>query len=161
MGTTKQEMIHLLREMGNKKESVEWFRQRNEELRGILRHISAAAPRMGAGFIPGRAADSVGREVVSREQAERLIEINEKAMERRLAEYAELARVMLEVLTKEEKDVLWTRHAEGLHWDMVAYRTHISRSHCFRVEAVGLEKLCRAWDQRGGKRESEQKESSL
>jgi len=137
--------------MGDRKASVAWFRQRNEELRGILQNISAAAPQMGAGFGQGGAADSIGREIVSREQAEREIEINERTIRWRLAQYAELARLMLEVLTKEEKDVLWARHGEGLHWDMVAYRTHISRSHCFRVEAVGLEKLCRAWDARGEK----------
>lgn len=146
MGTTKRDMIRLLRQMGNKKESVEWFKQRNEELRNSLKYITASSPQLGDVLIRGGSADNIGRKVISREKVEKEIENNERVIERRLREYAELARIMLDALTEDEKNVLWSRHAEGVQWDMVARKVHISRSQCFRIEAVGLEKLCRAWD---------------
>lgn len=146
MGITKKKMIRLLRQMGNKKESVEWFRQRNEELRSTLKYISAPSPQLGDVIVRGGSSDNIGRKVISRADVEKEIENNERAIARRLQEYTELARVMQEALEENEKNVLWARHAEGLHWDMVAWKVHISRSHCFRIEAVGLEKLCRAWD---------------
>lgn len=151
--TSKKEMIRLLRQMGNKKESVEWFKQRNTELRSSLKYISAPSPQLGDVLVRGGSSDNIGRKVISRADVEMEIEINERAIERRLREYAELARIMLDALEENEKKVLWARHAEGLHWDMVAYKVHISRSHCFRIEAVGLEKLCRAWDKHLGKKE--------
>lgn len=157
MGTTKKDMIRLLRQMGNKKESVVWFQQRNFELRESLNHISITPPQLGGVMVRGGSSDNIGRKVISREDAEKEIELNERIIERRLGEYAELARVMIDALTEDEKNILWARHAEGLHWDMVAYKTHISRSHCFRLEATGIEKLCRAWDKHLEKKEEEKK----
>ena len=153
MGTTKKDMIRLLRQMGNKKESVVWFQQRNFELRESLNHISITPPQLGGVIVRGGNSDNIGRKVIRREDAEKEIELNERIIERRLGEYAELARVMIDALTEDEKNILWARHAEGLHWDMVAYKTHISRSHCFRLEATGIEKLCRAWDKHLEKKE--------
>ena len=155
MGTTKKDMIRLLRQMGNKKESVFWFQQRNLELRESLNHISITPPQLGGVIVRGGNSDNIGRKVISREDVEKEIELNERIIERRLGEYAELSRVMIDALTDDEKNILWSRHAEGLHWDMVAYKTHISRSHCFRLEATGIEKLCRAWDKHLEKKEEE------
>lgn len=146
MGVSKKEMIHLLRQMGNSRESVEWFRQRNADLRETLNDISPASPQMGETFSGGRKGDSVGRKVARREDLEAKIAINERDIDRRMMEFSDLARVMQESLTAEERDVLWLRHGERLRWDMVAWKVHISRSHCFRIEAVGLEKLCKSWD---------------
>lgn len=157
MGTTKKDMIRLLRQMGNKKESVFWFQQKNEELRESLKHISVTPPQLGGVIVRGGSSDNIGWKVISREDAENKIELNERIIERMLGEYAELARVMIDALTEDEKNILWARHAEGLHWDMVAYKTHISRSHCFRLEATGIEKLCRAWDKHLEKKEEEKK----
>lgn len=157
MGTTKKEMIRLLRQMGNKKESVEWFKQRNAELRASLKYISLPTQQLGGVLVRGGSSDNIGRKVISRADVEEEIEINERAIARRLREYTELARVMQDSLEENERAVLWARHAEGLHWDMVAWKVHISRSHCFRLEAVGIEKLCRAWDKHLEKKEEEKK----
>lgn len=146
MGITKKEMIHLLRQMGNSRESVEWFRQRNAELRDTLKYISAASPQMGETFSGGRKGDSVGRKVARREDVETEIAINERAIERRLREYSDLARVMQESLTAEERDVLWLRHGERLRWEQVRQKVHASRSKCFRLEEKGLERLCVSWN---------------
>lgn len=146
MGITKKEMIRLLRQMGNKKESVEWFRQRNEELRETLKDISPASPQMGETFSGGRKGDSVGRKVARREDLEAKIAINERAIERRMMEFSDLARVMQESLTAEEREVLWLRHGERLRWEQVRQKVHASRSKCFRLEEKGLERLCRNWD---------------
>lgn len=156
MGTTKKDMIRLLRQMGNKKESVFWFQQRNLELRESLNHISITPPQLGGVIVRGGNSDNIGRKVIRREDVEKEIELNERIIERRLGEYAELSRVMIDALTDDEKNILWSRHAEGLHWDMVAYKTHISRSHCFRLEATGIEKLCRAWDKHLEKKEEKE-----
>lgn len=157
MGTTKKDMIRLLRQMGNKKESVFWFQQRNEELRESLKHISVSPPQLGGVMVRGGSSDKIGRKVISRENVEKEIELNEQIIARRLGEYAELAFVMVDALTEDERNILWKRHAEGLSWTMVVYKLHISRSHCFRLEATGIEKLCRAWDKHLEKKEEEKK----
>ena len=153
--TEKKEMIHLLRQMGNSRESVEWFRQRNAELRETLKDISPASPQMGETFSGGRKGDSVGRKVARREDLEAEIAINERAIERRLREFSDLARVMQESLTAEERDVLWLRHGERLRWEQVRQKVHASRSKCFRLEEKGLERLCKSWDKYIENKESE------
>lgn len=155
MGISKKEMIHLLRQMGNRQESVEWFRQRNAELRETLRDISPASPQMGETFSGGRKGDSVGRKVARREDVETEIAINERAIERRLRELSDLARVMQESLTAEEREVLWLRHGERLRWEQVRMKVHASRSKCFRLEEAGLERLCKSWDKYIENKESE------
>lgn len=155
MGISKKEMIHLLRQMGNRQESVEWFRQRNAELRETLRDISPASPQMGETFSGGRKGDSVGRKVARREDVETKIAINERAIERRLRKYSDLARVMLESLTEEQREVLWLRHGERLRWEQVRQKVHASRSKCFRLEEAGLERLCKSWDKYIENKESE------
>lgn len=148
MSVSKKEMIHLLRQMGNSRESVEWFRQRNADLRETLKDISPASPQMGETFSGGRKGDSVGRKVARREDLEEKIAINERAIERRMMEFSDLARVMQESLTAEEREVLWLRHGERLRWEQVRQKVHASRSKCFRLEEKGLERLCKAWDER-------------
>lgn len=155
MGVSKKEMIHLLRQMGNSRESVEWFRQRNAELRETLKDISPASPQMGDTFSGGRKGDSVGRKVARREDLEAEIAINERAIERRLREFSDLARVMQESLTAEEREVLWLRHGERLRWEQVRQKVHASRSKCFRLEEKGLERLCVSWDKYLENKESE------
>lgn len=146
MGTTKREMVQLLRQMGDKKESVEWFRLRNRELLAELGNISTGGQQMGISFGGNNPGDRVGREVANREKWEFELKRNREAIERRLLEYADLARVMTDSLTSDERNILYARHAQRMSWEAVVHICHISRSHCFRLEAVGMEKLCRAWD---------------
>lgn len=155
MAVSKKEMIHLLRQMGNSRESVEWFRQRNADLRETMNDISPASPQMGETFSGGRKGDSVGRKVARREDLEEKIAINERAIERRMMEFSDLARVMQESLTAEEREVLWLRHGERLRWEQVRQKVHASRSKCFRLEEKGLERLCKSWDRYLENKESE------
>lgn len=155
MAVSKKEMIHLLRQMGNSRESVEWFRQRNADLRETMNDISPASPQMGETFSGGRKGDSVGRKVARREDLETKIAINERAIERRMMEFSDLARVMQESLTAEEREVLWLRHGERLRWEQVRQKVHASRSKCFRLEEKGLERLCKSWDRYLENKESE------
>ncbi|MCI5678705.1 MAG: hypothetical protein MR278_01780 [Bacteroidales bacterium] len=155
MAVSKKEMIHLLRQMGNSRESVEWFRQRNADLRETMNDISPASPQMGETFSGGRKGDSVGRKVARREDLETKIAINERAIERRMMEFSDLARVIQESLTAEEREVLWLRHGERLRWEQVRQKVHASRSKCFRLEEKGLERLCKSWDRYLENKESE------
>lgn len=147
MGITKEEMIRLLRQMGNSRESVEWFRQRNIELRETLKYISAPSPQLGDVLVRRGLSDSIGRKVISRADVEMEIEINERAIARRLQEYTELARVMQESLTAEQREVLWLRHGKRMRWEQVGQKVHASRSKCFRLEEAGLDRLCKAWSE--------------
>lgn len=152
MGISKKEMIQMLRQMGDRKQAIAFFKRRNAEIRAELNDISAASPRIGDACGGGE-KDSIGRQAIRREELEKKIEINERAIEWRLREYAALARMMTEALEKKEREVIWARHGEWLPWDRVAQKTYISRSQCFRLEAAGLEKLCRAWDKHLEKKE--------
>lgn len=56
----------------------------------------------------------------------------------------------------EERTIIWGKHAERLAWDRVARKARLSRTACFRKEAEGMEKLCRAWDVHKEKEEKQQ-----
>lgn len=57
-------------------------------------------------------------------------------------------KIMAEALTAEERTIIWGKHAEHLAWERVARKARLSRTACFRKEAEGMEKLCRAWDEK-------------
>lgn len=146
MGIDKKEMIQMLRQMGRNQAAAERYRTRAKELREDLRHISMRLPQPGSVRGSGGKADSIGRQIVKREEMREEIFRNEQQAGKALAESAELERLLFDVLTAKEREVVWMRHAEGLRWEEISRTAYISRAHCFRLEAGGMEKLCRAWD---------------
>ena len=89
-----------------------------------------------------------------RGNAQERIRTNERAIRDRLRLHSDLSLVMAEALTTEERTIIWGKHAERLAWDRVARKARLSRTACFRKEAEGMEKLCRAWDERKEKEKS-------
>ena len=150
MKWTKQDMIRLLRKIGETRQAVEWIRKRNDELYAALQNITIAPPQPNGTMRSGGVLDSVGKMMQQREKIEEEIRLNKKIIEERLREYAAFTRLMTEVLTEDEKNVLWNRHAERMTWDRVARVTKISRSGCFRAEATGIETLRKAWEKQKG-----------
>ena len=141
----------MLRRMGETRKATEWVRKRNEELYAALQLMT----------MPGGENRETGREgmfsakqiLEQREKIEKEIRQNKNMIEERLQEYAAFTRLMTDVLTEDEKEVLWNRHAERMTWERVARMTRMSRSSCFRAEATGIENLRRAWE-KGQKREN-------
>lgn len=150
--TTKKEMAHLIGQMAETLEMTQWFRERNEELRKSLRDISLSAVQYDA--VGGRSGhgDSTAEKVLKRAEAEERIRINERAIRDRLRLHSDLSLVMAETLDQDERTIIWAKHAEHLVWDRVARKVRLSRTACFRKEAEGMEKLCRAWDARKEKK---------
>ena len=149
MATEKKEMIGLIRKMAETTAAVEWYRLRNNELRGALASIclpSAQAEKTGGGRQGGH-GDPVGMTAIRREEMEEEIRRNMARIEERLAHHARLSALMGEALDQDERAILWARYAERLEWERIARRVKMSRSSCFRAEAAGLRKLCAAWDE--------------
>lgn len=146
--TTKEEMKQLIGQMAETLEMTQWFRARNEELRKSLRDISLSAVQYDA--VGGRSGhgDSTAEKVLKRAEAEERIRINERAIRDRLRLHSDLSLVMAETLDQDERTIIWAKHAEHLVWDRVARKARLSRTACFRKEAEGMEKLCRAWEER-------------
>ena len=157
MNWTKQDMIRMLRRMGETRKATEWIRKRNDELYAALQMLTMP---VGENRETGKDALFSARQILEqREKLEKEIRQNKKMIEERLQEYAAFTRMMTEVLTEDEKEVLWNRHAERMTWERVARMTRMSRSSCFRAEATGIEKLHSAWEkqqktekQEGGKK---------
>lgn len=150
--TTKKEMVHLIGQMAETLEMTQWFRARNEELRKGLKDISLSAVQYdGVGGRSGH-GDSTAEKVLKRAEAEERIRINERAIRDRLRLHSDLSLVMAETLDQDERTIIWAKYAEHLVWDRVARKARLSRTACFRKEAEGMEKLCRAWDERKGKK---------
>lgn len=157
MTTSKKEMAELIRRMAETEASVEWFRQRNEELQKVLQMISANGPNyegVGGRTGPG---DPVGRAVEEREKQMEEMQINSRIMEERMAHFIRLSTVMGECLNQEERKIILAKHGDRLTWDRVARMARMSNSTCRRLEEVGMEKLCRAWDRLNMKKESAEK----
>ena len=154
MDWTKQDMIRLLRKMGETRRAGDWIKKRNEELYATLETVMVSAQQSGAGR-GGSALHSAKEILLQREKIEEEIRENKKMIENRLQEYAAFIRLMSEVLTEDEKNVLWSRHAERMTWDRVARVTKLSRSGCFRAEATGIETLRRAWEKQQKNKEIE------
>lgn len=150
--TTKEEMKQLIGQMAETLEMTQWFRARNEELRKSLRDISLSAVQYDA--VGGRSGhgDSTAEKVLKRAEAEERIRINERAIRDRLRLHSDLSLVMAETLDQDERTIIWAKHAEHLVWDRVARKARLSRTACFRKESEGMEKLCRAWDERKEKK---------
>lgn len=146
----KKDMICLLRRMGQNLAAAERYRAINRELREQLRHISMQLPPFGGVRGNGSKGDSIGRRVVQREEMWEEIAQNERLAKSRQGKYSVLEELLFDVLTDKEREVIWLRHAEGLRWEEISRTAFISRSHCFRLEAGGMEKLCRAWDKIAG-----------
>lgn len=163
MNWTKQDMIRLLRKMGETRRAVDWVKKRNEELYAALQSLTIPSLQPNGDGRSYSVADSVRQMILQREKIEEEIKENKKVIEDRLQEYAAFTRMMTEVLTEDEKNVLWNRHAERMTWDRVARVTRMSRSSCFRAEATGIEALRKAWEkaQKTKDKESEKKEGML
>lgn len=143
--TTREEMIHLIEKMGETLAATEWFRERNDELRESLKHISVSAVRYDAVGGKSGLGDSTAGKVLQRADMETEIRKNEDAIRDRLSLHAALSLAMAEVLDADERTILWARYAEHLPWDRVARKARLSRTACFRKEKEGLEKLCEVW----------------
>ena len=146
MVTSKDEMKELIRKMAETEASVEWFRVRNHELQKTLQSISlngANYDGVGGRTGPG---DPVGRQVLDREEMAEEMQINSRIIKERLSYYANLSAVMGEVLTEDERKVIWEKHGNRLTWDRVARSVRMSSSNCRRIEHDGMKKLCKAWD---------------
>lgn len=145
MDFTKQDMIRLLRKMGETKRAANWIKKRNEELYAALQAVTMPLTKR-ENEISEEGRKAVKQMLLEQERIEAEIKENKRMMEERLQQYAAFTRMMTEVLTEDEKNVLWSRHAERMTWDRVARETKISRSGCFRAEATGIETLRRAWE---------------
>ena len=144
MNYTKQDMIRLLRRMGEARKATGWIKKRNEELYAVLQMITMPA---GEQRESGKEGVFSAKQILEqREKIEKEIRQNKNMIEERLQEYAVFTRLMTEVLSEDEKEVLWNRHAERMTWERVARMTRLSRSSCFRAEATGIETLRRAWE---------------
>lgn len=154
MNTTRDEMAELIRRMAETEASVEWFRERNTELQKQLQEISTnGANYEGVGGRTGP-GDPVGRQVLDREEMAEEMQINSRIINDRLSYCANLSAIMGEVLTKDERSIIWAKHGDRLTWDRVARTVKLSSSSCRRIEHDGMKKLCKAWD-----KWKEQKES--
>ena len=158
MATSKGEMIALIEKMSETVAATEWFQARNAELKDCLDHVSVSSVRFDR--VGGRSGvrDSAAEEVLKREDIEAEIKINERAIRERLSHHAQLSLVMGEVLSHDERTVIWARHADKLPWDRVAWVSKRARTACFMIEKDGMEKLCRAWDR--AQEEKKKKEDS-
>ena len=154
MATSKKDMIKTIEKMSETVAATQWFRTRNDELRDCLKHISVSATRYDA--VGGRSGigDSTGQKVVKREDIEKEILINERAIRDRLSHHSQLSRVMAEALDQDERAVIWGRYADRLPWDRVVRVAKKARTACFQIEKTGMEKLCRAWDKMLEEKES-------
>lgn len=152
--TSKEEMGRLIEQMSETLAATQWFRERNEELLRGLKDVSLSAVRYDA--VGGRSGhgDSTAEKVLKRAETEERIRTNERAIRDRLRLHSDLSLVMAEALTTEERTIIWGKHAERLAWERVARKARLSRTACFRKEAEGMEKLCRAWDERKEKEKS-------
>lgn len=152
--TTKKEMARLIEQMADTPEATQWLRERNEAMRRSLRDISLSAVQYDTAGGRSGHGDSTAEKVLKRAETEERIRTNERAIRDRLRLHSDLSLVMAEALTTEERTIIWGKHAERLAWDRVARKARLSRTACFRKEAEGMEKLCRAWDERKEKEKS-------
>ena len=152
--TTKKEMARLIEQMADTPEATQWLRERNEAMRRSLRDISLSAVQYDA--VGGRSGhgDSTAAKVLQRAEIEELLRQNERTIRRRLSLHASLSLIMAEVLDQDERTILWAKYAEHLGWDRIARKARLSRTACFQKEKEGMEKLCRAWDERKEKEKS-------
>lgn len=146
MGTTKREMIHLLRQMGDCDNVVKGLQAQNEYLKKVLRDITLPSFGIDTSLRGGVSTDRIGAEVVKRDDIYAEIQQNEKEIRNYLCKSAELERLMYRVLTADERTVLFARYIDCLPWDRVERKAKVSRSGCFRLEAEGLRKLCDEWE---------------
>ena len=49
---------------------------------------------------------------------------------------------MLDTLSRDERRVITARYIEGIRWDYIPGRIHISRRNCFRLKASAFKKIC-------------------
>lgn len=49
---------------------------------------------------------------------------------------------MLNVLGRDERRVITARYIDGIRWDYIPGRVHISRAWCFRLKARAMKKMC-------------------
>ena len=49
---------------------------------------------------------------------------------------------MLNVLDRDERRVITARYIDGIRWDYIPGRVHISRAWCFRLKARAMKKMC-------------------
>ena len=154
--TTKKEMARLIEQMADTPETTQWLRERNEAMRRSLRDISLSAVQYDAAGGRSGHGDSTAEKVLKRAETEERIRTNERAIRDRLRLHSDLSLVMAEALTTEERTIIWGKHAERLAWDRVSRKARLSRTACFRKEAEGMEKLCRAWDVHKEKEEKQQ-----
>lgn len=152
--TTKKEMARLIEQMADTPEATQWLRERNEAMRRSLRDISLSAVRYDA--VGGRSGhgDSTAEKVLKRAEVEECIRINERAIRDRLRLHSDLSLVMAETLDQDERTIIWAKYAEHLGWERIARKARLSRTACFLKEKEGMEKLCRAWDERKEKEKS-------
>lgn len=49
---------------------------------------------------------------------------------------------MLGTLSRDERRVITARYIEGIRWDYIPGRIHISRAWCFRLKTRAMKKMC-------------------
>lgn len=142
MDISKKDVIRFVQKMGEALENVEWLKQVNRKIHvSLLQDPMISAPNYGENTGRTGPVDSVGNRVIKRQDKIDEIAINERRINQLLQEYAAFARMMDEILTADEKNVIWERHALRQSWSRVARFTKMSRSGCFRAEDRGIEKL--------------------
>ena len=146
--TTKKEMARLIEQMADTPEATQWLRERNEAMRRSLRDISLSAVQYDAAGGRSGHGDSTAEKVLKRAEVEECIRINERAIRDRLRLHSDLSLVMAETLDQDERTIIWAKYAEHLGWDRIARKARLSRTACFQKEKEGMEKLCRAWDEK-------------
>ncbi|GEM_PF-3876241 len=55
-------------------------------------------------------------------------------------------RLMVSVLSDEERNVVRLRCFKGYRWNVVARRATMCRSKCCKIYIVALNKMCKAWE---------------
>lgn len=140
---TEKEAIGLIRAYSGSKRVIESIHKEIEEYKRDIESMRQLTAVRYDGMPHGTATSDP-----TAKAAAEIVDLYDK----RIAELRERVQVildnnrrvedMLSVLSRDERRVITARYIDGIRWDFIPGRVHISRMQCFRLKNKAMKKMC-------------------
>lgn len=140
---TEKEAIGLIRAYSSSKKVIESIHKEIEEYKKDIESMRQLTAVRYDGMPHG-----TGTSDPTAKAAAEIVDLYDK----RIAELKERVRIILDnnrrveemlgTLSRDERRVITARYIDGIRWDFIPGRVHISRRQCFWLKKKAFEKIC-------------------
>lgn len=142
----RREMKRMLMAFGKAQEQLKKEERKIKEMYAQYDAILTASPPQKEGKGANVNSDSVAAKACMREAVREEINQSLQRISDKMVETEKLRRLMLQVLSGEERAVIEARYCKRLRWEYIAGKVRYSRRACFILHDRAIKKLCENWE---------------